>query len=60
MSGVEVDLASGAVTVTQRGAVDAALIDRRGGRGRLRAGRQGRAAAPQVSGSSCCGSGGCH
>ncbi|TYB69820.1 heavy-metal-associated domain-containing protein [Nonomuraea sp. PA05] len=59
VSGVEVDLANGAVTVTSAAPIDVALIDAAvveagyelGGKVEL---------LPQVSGSSCCGSGGCH
>ncbi|MEV1003246.1 copper ion binding protein [Nonomuraea sp. NPDC050202] len=59
VSGVEVDLASGAVTVTSAAPIDAALIDAAvaeagyelGGKVEL---------LPQAGGSSCCGTGGCH
>ncbi|WP_371825723.1 heavy-metal-associated domain-containing protein [Nonomuraea turcica] len=59
VSGVQVDLTSGAVTVTSvepldRGLVEAAVTEagyELGGKVEL---------LPQVSGGSCCGSGGCH
>ncbi|UBU14062.1 heavy-metal-associated domain-containing protein [Nonomuraea gerenzanensis] len=58
VSGVEVDLASGAVTVTSAAPIDAALI----GAAVSEAGYElgGKVDLLPQAGGSCCGSGGCH
>lgn len=58
VSGVEVDLAAGAVTVTSAEPVDAALIDA----AVVEAGYElgGKVDLLPQAGGSCCGSGGCH
>ncbi|GAA4933206.1 copper ion binding protein [Nonomuraea thailandensis] len=58
VSGVEVDLANGAVTVTSAAPVDVALIDA----AVVEAGYElgGKVDLLPQAGGSCCGSGGCH
>ncbi|MGW0809159.1 heavy-metal-associated domain-containing protein [Nonomuraea sp. NPDC002799] len=58
VSGVEVDLASGAVTVTSQAPIDRELVDA----AVVEAGYElaGRVDLLPLAGESCCGSGGCH